>query len=100
MGFSRQEYWNRVPLPSPLMVKQFRLENNCVKSASLLRTQFWFCIIMGLTKTRNDERWVAKTLIYLLCRQRVGSLPDKIYFSSNMPEKQSGFGSIEGATTL
>lgn len=82
------------------MVKQFRLENSRVKYASILRTQFWFCIIMGLTKTRNDERWVTKTFIYLLSRQRVGSLPDKIYFSSNMPEKQSGFGSIEGATAV
>lgn len=81
------------------MVKQFRLENGYVKYAILLRTQFWFCIIMGLTKTRNDERWVAKALNYLLSRQRVGSLPDNIYFSSNVPEKQSGFGSIEGATT-
>ena len=82
------------------MVKQFRLENSHVKYASILRTKFWFCIIMGLTKTRNDERWVTKTFIYLLSRQRVGSLPDKIYFSSNMPEKQSGFGSIEGATAV
>ena len=55
---------------------------------------------MGLTKTRNDERWVTKTFINLLSRQRVGSLPDKIYFSSNMPEKQSGFGSIEGVTAV
>lgn len=45
---------------------------------------------MGLTKTRNDERQVAETLIYLLLRQGVGSLPDKVYFLATCQENSMG----------
>lgn len=60
------------------MVKYFRNKNRYVKYTSLLRAQFWLCITMGLTKTRNDKRWVAETLIYPT--QRIGTLPEKVYF--------------------
>lgn len=45
---------------------------------------------MGLTKTRNDERRVAETLIYLLLRQGVCSLPDKVYFLATCQKNSVG----------
>lgn len=44
-------------------VKQFRFKNSYVNYTRLLRAQFWLCV-MTLTKTRNDKRWAAETLIY------------------------------------
>ena len=58
MGFSRQEYWSRVPLPSPC-IRQM-LPNYLVRSFIL-----WF-----FEKTRNEHILSTRNLGYVLCLLR------------------------------
>ena len=62
MGFSRQEYWSGVPLPSPLMTLQgSKRENDTLHAAGLLFDslclQFWLQVYP--TDTSHWETWVS-----------------------------------------
>ena len=56
MGFSRQDYWSGVPLPSPLLLTvQFNhREENYLLATKIVK--FWICAVLGLGQERGVKR--------------------------------------------
>ena len=56
MGFSRQEYWSGVRLPSPLLLTlQFNhREDNYLLATKIVK--FWICAVLGLGQERGVKR--------------------------------------------
>ena len=73
MGFSRQEYWSGLPLPSPLSVANYHLTGNCTNTPHKRRS-----IVSPLSALKHLK--FGKPRRYHLVEQRLAQL---ILFSTN-----------------